>query len=354
MSPFTPPEKPTSASRLTWACSILAETLPAPGQGVEIPDFVRVVAKTALMLRAKSVGRISPPSTDVARAEQLSRAPMLAIKSVEHMKTYFNRHSTERKGKGWNSKTHPSAERVAWDLNGGDEGRAWVVRVLAGRYRANPEVLDEQYAPPSVAHEVAACAERALSAGAREPLTYIGAGMTGIVFVDANGIGYKVYRGLYDSMRSMAVNEFEWLTVAAQVLGSRVVHPLCFDRDNLVLGREFIQGKPGGWASNLSDHHRAIEREMLPHGWTAPEFKEDSYVFPEGSPKTPVLVDASMAHRVGDVLLAYVDEIITGVRPWLDERPPDLGFVLRVEASNGTITRDDANVRLLTLEQELA
>ncbi len=350
MTTFTPAVKPT---RLTWAYVILREDAPKPGQDlVPVPPYVRAGAKRALTLRPKRWGNMTHQS-EVARAEQLRAAQSIPRKSIENMHAFFSANTLRRKGKGWNSKSTPSEDRVCWDLCGGDEGRAWVENVLMSRYRPNPEIIDEQYAPAVVAPELAEAGDRAIKAGATEPLTYIGAGMTGIVFLDSKGLGYKVYRWLSDSTRSMAVDEFEWLVAAQPVLESRVVRVMGFDENNLVLIREFIKGRPGRWGSNLYDHHRALEQAMLPHGWGAPEFKEDSYVFPEDSPKTPVLVDASMARRVGDVLLAYVDEIITGVRPWLIERPEDLGFALRAEASNGTISREDANVRLLALSQEL-
>jgi hypothetical protein len=270
------------------------------------------------------------------------------------MKSYFARHEIDRKGKGWNSKSHPSPGRVAWELWGGDEGRAWADRVLDGEYRQNPEIIDEQYAPGSLGAELQAAAQRAMDSGAIEPLTYVGAGMTGIVFVDALGVAYKVYRWLSPTSRSGAVDEYEWLMAASEALGSDVAIPLWLDRDRLVLAREYIEGKAGGWASNLYDHHMEIDRAMRPYGWTAPEFKEDSYIFPASSPKAPVLVDASMPRRIGDALLQYVDEIIAGDRPWFDETPSSLGFALRMEVYNGTIERDDANERLSSLGQDLA
>lgn len=65
----------------------------------------------------------------------------------------------------------------------------------------NARELPEQYR-----EEIEAAAERALGAGARPPLSYVGMGMTGIVFSDrTRNLAYKVARSTY--ARSMLAEE---------------------------------------------------------------------------------------------------------------------------------------------------
>ena len=101
---------------------------------------------------------------------------------------------------------------------------------------------------------------------------------------------------------------------------------------NLVIVRDCPRKDPdesmSRWESRLWDLHREIERDMLPHGWTAPEFKPDSYVL---TAQGPILVDASMPSRVGAVLARYVEGIVAGARPLGNDSPSDLAFAVRRE-----------------------
>jgi len=87
---------------------------------------------------------------------------------------------------------------------------------------------------------------------------------------------------------------------------------------------------------------------MEPHGWGAPEFKPDSFVY--APHRGPVLVDASMPNRLGRRMVAYVLDVLNGRRPLPrtfrgDEAGAwkDLAFYIRREATAGAIPKDIAN-----------
>lgn len=200
-------------------------------------------------------------------------------------------------------------------------------------------VRGREYIPGAVAGEAEDAAARAFAAGAPSPLEYIGAGMTAFVFC-AGDVAYKVARHPeHPVAERFMTDEAEWLATAGGVPWVRD-HVAEFDRldhEHLVIVRECVSGKTGTWgqSSKLRDIHGEIERLMIPYGWTAPEFKEDSYVVARG--RGPVLVDASMPLRVGKRLVMYVQDILAGRRPAGDDRPSDLAFYVRREMQQGTI-----------------
>lgn len=190
--------------------------------------------------------------------------------------------------------------------------------------------------------EIGNAVERARKSGANGPLEYVGAGMYGIVFCDRRNHAWKVARGDPGSpfIRDTVAVEYEWLRDAASSEISRnaarvySVHP-----KELVLERECVRGRPGAWADDrrLHELHAKIEKAMLPRGWTAPEFKENSYIIrPDG---TPVLVDISMAMRVGANLVGYVEDVLEGRRGTF-ERPRDLAFALLSEMRHKTVPEE--------------
>jgi hypothetical protein len=87
---------------------------------------------------------------------------------------------------------------------------------------------------------------------------------------------------------------------------------------------------------------------MMRYGWSAPEYKDDSYVYARG--RGWVLVDASMPHRVGSRLAARAGEVLAGKR-FYNTRPADLAWEIRME-SGRTIppaTAERLSERLLAL-----
>lgn len=193
-------------------------------------------------------------------------------------------------------------------------------------------------APRGYEAEVRAAAARALRAGARPPLTFVGMGMTGVVFEDARGRGFKVGRRLSPENRKALSDEADWLRVASTVpeIRGRVARFGRYHRALNVIEREHVKsGVRPTWSPKRAGRqdrwelHETIGRAMRRHGWSAPEFKEDSYVFAPG--RGWVLVDASLAHRVGSRLAARAGEVLRGVR-FSGDSPSDLAWEIRMES----------------------
>lgn len=192
---------------------------------------------------------------------------------------------------------------------------------------------EAQYVNVTVLPQMPDIVARAAAGGMPRGAEYMGAGMTGVVFC-VGEVAYKVARSTQPISHSMFGDEAEWLDAAARVgsVAPHVARIHRFDPVNLVIVRDCPRKDPdqsmSRWESRLWDLHREIERDMLPHGWTAPEFKPDSYVL---TAQGPILVDASMPSRVGAVLARYVEGIVAGARPLGNDSPSDLAFAVRRE-----------------------
>lgn len=197
--------------------------------------------------------------------------------------------------------------------------------------------------------------QRARAAGATGKLEFIGAGMTGIVFCDGRERAYKVARH-GGKVAPMLADEAEMMRLAAKMpgVGKNIARGVRFDGKHGVLVRECVRGKVGGWkdGAKLRALHERIGKELEPYGYTAPEYKEDSYVIARG--RGPVLVDASMAHKVGRVLVKDVLDVLNKRRaltPERHERLTDLAFALRIERDR-TVPRAIADRLLRRLKEQ--
>lgn len=213
--------------------------------------------------------------------------------------------------------------------------------------------------PGNYREEIETAAERALAAGARPPLSYVGIGMTGIVFADRmRNLAYKVARG--EHSRSMLAEEAEWFRSAARNVATRERVPggVRWNAKHGVLVRQYIHGRRGGWGDegHLSNLHNKLEADMIPRGWTAPEFKGDSYVITQrrrGGAERAILVDGSMPQRVGRTLLRYALDVAAGRRQ-PKERLADIAFYVYRERKDernprGTIPTEDVRRALAAL-----
>lgn len=218
----------------------------------------------------------------------------------------------------------------------------WSSRPSMGAAKESPEA---SYRIPFTARAEFPDAERrAHEAGAPEDLEIIGVGMYGIVFCDQRGHAWKVGRlEKPDSdrtwIREALGEEAEWLhDASASPIAKHVAKVYAYHAGPVVLERECVSGAPGGWndGTKLRKLHNEIEDAMIPLGWTAPEFKEDSYIFRKDG--TAVLVDASMGHRVGENLARYVEDVLESRRK-TRERWHDLAFYLLREMREKTVPR---------------
>jgi len=215
---------------------------------------------------------------------------------------------------------------------------------------------DTRWVHPAVKPEMNDVTQRALRASATSPFSYLGAGMTAVVLEDSTGSCFKVGRRNTEQVRYMLEKEAEWLTDAANVPGvsDHTVRVRRFDPNNSVIVRECVSGRPGGWSDEpkLFDLHKKIEKLMIPHGWTSPEFKGDSYVCQNedyGRCENPILIDASMPIRVGKKLVQYITSVLDGNRePDPGDSVEDLAFYVRRERGD-TIDADTADELLARL-----
>lgn len=217
-------------------------------------------------------------------------------------------------------------------------------------------ITNEDQIPGVIESEIPDTSRRALASGAKAPLEFVGAGMTGIVYKDATGTAYKVGRHLNSINKRILSEEYEWFKAANSdsKVAPHVAKVYRYDPRNVVLVREHIDGYPGAWSqeSSLRDLMLQIDSRMRSkHGWSAPEFKGDSFIY---SSRGPILVDASMPHRFGHNLVEYVAQIVQGKRRALGESNSDLAFYLRRELMDGNISREQVGPLLEALGHPLS
>ena len=222
---------------------------------------------------------------------------------------------------------------------------------------SEPRRVRERQDYRAVSAEFEDATQRAIGAGAKPPLEFVGAGMTGIVFRHG-AQAYKVARG---SAATFLQDEAEWLRGALQVPGVRehVVRFIRYDAPRGVLVREHVDQREDYRRneSKLFDLHQRIGKLMRSVGWGAPEFKPDSYVY--APHRGPVLVDASMPHRFGRRAIEYVVDVLRGRRP-LPKRSyqtkeqawTDLAFDVRREATDKLVPVATANALIRRLAEK--
>jgi hypothetical protein len=203
-----------------------------------------------------------------------------------------------------------------------------MLRERVARFGAveNPSQVDAV-----VRGEVAEAERRARKAGARGALRYVGAGASGIVFCDARR-AFKVSRWRKGFARDGFTSEAEWLQAANRnrIARKHVAKFYRYHPGLMVIERECVEGRRGRWSdgTKLYAIHEKIGKAMHPD-WSAPEFKEDTYIFRERDNR-PVLVDAGSAHRKGPTLARYVEDVLNKRRKAV-EPLRDMAFAVRWE-----------------------
>lgn len=209
--------------------------------------------------------------------------------------------------------------------------------------RRNPERVITNEIPENYAVEIRDAASRAVAAGARAPLEYLGMGGYGIVFRDARRT-WKVARSAF-AARGIA-EEYEWFRTAASVpwVRDHVVRVYAFHPQQGVLERESIEERTGrlGWTRPERRQtwaiHKEIQDRMIPYGWSAPEYKDTSYIHVRG--RGAVLFDGSMAHVLGSRMARYVTDILDGrIAPDAYENAGTLAFFIRREVDAGALPK---------------
>jgi hypothetical protein len=97
----------------------------------KVPAGVQSAAKRALKWIAEGKAGDGFTSVGRRRASQLASGGNVSRDVVARMKSYFARHTSDKKATGFNSgeEGYPSPGRVAWDAWGGTAGQAWVNRI---------------------------------------------------------------------------------------------------------------------------------------------------------------------------------------------------------------------------------
>ena len=146
--------------------------------------------------------------------------------------------------------------------------------------------------------------------GAKSPVTPMGEGSGGRVYVDSRGRAYKVPNGWLAAL--WLSDEADWLKAALKIKELRPFLPKFykFHRAYGVIEREFVFGDV---AVREELHHyqplfRLIDEWSRVIGWTGPEYSASAFVFRGGDRNSPVLVDHGLAHRVGPLLVDHVEK----------------------------------------------
>ena len=151
----------------------------------------------------------------------------------------------------------------------------------------------------AVKEEIPSAAARAVEAGADPAeLKYVGAGGEAIV-LRAGTVAYKVSRRR--TKKGRLSNEAAALAaLAVHGLGPHVYE---YDADLDVIVRDHVEGHPGTWGESrkIREAYDEAVRVLAPDGFTAPEFKEDSFIIEDDG--RPVMVDVGFVHLTGQRLV---------------------------------------------------
>ncbi len=92
------------------------------------PQGVQNAARRALKWISEGKAGQGFTATGRRRAAQLASGGSVSRDTVARMKSYFARHTVDKKATGFSSgeEGFPSPGRVAWDAWGGDAGESWV------------------------------------------------------------------------------------------------------------------------------------------------------------------------------------------------------------------------------------
>lgn len=199
------------------------------------------------------------------------------------------------------------------------------------------ELDGAQWVHPAVVGDMDDVWGRALSVS-EGPLEYVGSGASAVVLLDGKRV-LKVARKRHPVYYSLLETEGELLQDAHAIDPAHVVKPHAFLADPIILVKDYVEGRPFGWAPTVvHDHFRELASALEKINWGPPEFKDDSYVRTEAGGF--VLVDGGHAARLCGRLVRWVEDWLDGARhPWtiggLDKQ--FLSFLVRREIQVGCV-----------------
>jgi hypothetical protein len=91
------------------------------------PAGVRAAAKRGLRWHDEGLSGDGLVPKTVREARSIADGKKQSVDKLRRMRAWFARHEVDKKSPKWND---PSPGKVAWELWGGDAGRAWANRVM--------------------------------------------------------------------------------------------------------------------------------------------------------------------------------------------------------------------------------
>ena len=207
--------------------------------------------------------------------------------------------------------------------------------------------MDFPDAPVVIRDEIDDAARRAVAVGADpSTLEYVGAGGEGIVFAD-RGLAYKVGRpGRSLEDEALALGELS-------AMGAPVPSFAAWFPSENVIVRSMVEGRPGSWsdARVLEDLWRdEIIPALAAAEFTRGEFKENSFIIPEGHPvEDAVMIDLGFVYPTGSRNVAKIDREVAAA----DERTKlhPLSMDVQLAVSSGDADAETARRWVARLEQ---
>jgi hypothetical protein len=209
----------------------------------------------------------------------------------------------------------------------------------------------KEEAHSAVRAHVIEAAHKAVEAGADpKDMEYLGAGMEGILFV-SGGKAFKVGRASMAAKKPVFGGKPKTLRNEAEAMQSLENTPAAkfvakvhrYDEKHDVIVREMVEGRPGGWGQGKQARaaYDIIVEELKKQEWSAPEFKEDSFILSEDGASIK-MVDVGLIFPRGQREVRHVEQILSGAKSKDDISLLDVGFSIRTLLSEGELKPEKA------------
>lgn len=188
--------------------------------------------------------------------------------------------------------------------------------------------VDTELLPPALYPEWEQLIARLVAAGYAGEFAVLGAGASAVVLTDGARALKVARRGGED----LVAKEHDYLTsMQTTSVAEHLPHPMAYDLNAHVLVREVIAGQRGGWGTRgLRDVYERIAAVSREHLWTAPEYKEDSFIVADGG--RIVMVDVGFTSRLGEREAEHIEALLDGGYVPSEQEARDVAWGLRMDA----------------------